>query len=151
MKTTSATILMILAAMLIISSTAPAMAATSTASLQISVTVRPWLKFKAEQSVQMYRVTSEDIRRGYVDVPASASVTVSTNERRPVTITAAANDEQTILIRESGAANFSQSAGVSVPTPGAETVKELDCRIMLAQNTKEGSYPLVVALAPQMP
>jgi len=48
MKTTSATILMILAAMLIISSTAPAMAATSTASLQISVTVRPWLKFKAE-------------------------------------------------------------------------------------------------------
>jgi len=99
----------------------------------------------------MYRVTSEDIRRGYVDVPASASVTVRTNERRPVTITAAANDEQTILIRESGAASFSQSAGVSVPTPGAETVKELDCRIMLAQNTKEGSYPLVVALAPQMP
>ena len=125
-------------------------AATSTAHLTISVTIRPWLKLSTDQLVTSYQVTGADLLRGYVDLPGSALVTVTTNDRKPVAITLASADGQTVLLRESGSGSFPATAGaldIGRQRPGVASVTKLDYRVILPEGAKTGSYPLNVAIS----
>lgn len=56
----------------------PTLAATS-ARLQVSATVLPFVSFNATQHVTTYQVKSDDLIRGYIDLPNSITVNVRTN------------------------------------------------------------------------
>ena len=56
----------------------PTFAATS-ARLQVSATVLPFVSFNASQHVTAYQVTSDDMKRGYIDLPNAITVNIKTN------------------------------------------------------------------------
>ena len=134
---------------LCLQSTSPALG--SSANVQVKATVLPWVKFNSQQHISLYRVTAEDIRRGYVDIPASATLNVQTNTSGTVNL-ACLSDTTQILIRESGAGSF-QGHTLQFPLAShrsGSVSKVIDCRVILPRNIIVGTYPLSMALIPSI-
>lgn len=128
-------------------------AATATASLHISVTIRPWLKLNTEQIITSYHVSSKDLMRGYIDLPSSAVINIKTNEKRPIVITTSSEGGEKILVKASGAGSFpvlASSLEIGRLQPGVAITKTLDYRVILPQGTHEGTYALNVTVSSQV-
>lgn len=125
--------------------------AASSAKLTVSATVLPWINFNASQHVAAYEVRSEDLKKGYVDLPNSITVTLSTNVNREITIMVDNWGIGMIMIKESGTENFSKNSlalNIAGYGSGALISKKIDSRIMLPADAKEGVYPLAISLTP---
>lgn len=126
--------------------------AATSATVRMSVTIQPWLRFHVVQNVHAYQVTAEDQRRGFVDVVRSATIEVKTNEQRDLWVGVVNHGPAEVLIKEAASGAFSRSSGllsIGRQLPGQANSKDIDCRILLPAGTHEGVYPLSLTLALQ--
>jgi hypothetical protein len=128
----------------------PSFAGTS-AKLQVTATVLPFVKFSAVQHVAAYQVSSDDIKRGYIDLPDSLTVNVSTNVNGGVPVVVENWGSGRLLVKESGTGNFSDSS-FTLNTAGYRSntlvSKNYDSRIVLPANSQEGVYQLTISMMP---
>ncbi len=128
----------------------PAFAATS-ASIHVSATVLPFVSFNAAQHVATYQVSSEDLRRGYVDLPNAITVNVRTNMSGGVPVFVDNWGGGRILVKESGTGNFQENSftlNTAGYRPNSLISKHYDSRIILPADAREGVYPLTISMSP---
>jgi hypothetical protein len=127
----------------------PSFAATSSAKILVTATVLPYVNFNAAQNVSTYQVRSEDLQRGYVDLPGSITVNLKTNTQNGVHVMIENWGGGKVLVSESGTGIFTESqltlnsAGYR---PGTQISKRYDSRIMLPADAQEGTYPFDIAM-----
>lgn len=141
---------LIVIAALALSGAGPCFAASS-ATLQVSATVLPFVSFHAVQHVASYRVNGDDIKRGYVDLPASVTVKVRTNLAAGVPVAFESTGEARVLIRESGRSDFAAgffTLDTGNYRPNTPISKSYDFRVLLPSESKDGTYPLNISMAP---
>ena len=133
-------------------SSSPSLAASS-AVLQVSATIRPWVTFSAVQHLHSYRVTSADIQRGYVDLAGSITLEIKTNINRDISVKFSSEGGERVLFRESAGGSFFENEYRLYPdrrSPMEVVSRKIDSRIMLTNNSKEGEYPLTVSMSPEI-
>ena len=126
------------------------LAATS-AKVRVTATVLPFVSLDAVQHVRTYQINSDDIKRGYVDLPNSMTVKVRTNLNTGVPVVVENSGDFRILISESGRADFMGSMitlNTSDYRPNTQISKTYDSRIVLSADAKDGIYPLIISMAP---
>lgn len=147
MRTTRFALIIALLVTLSMAHTACFAAATST--IHVSATVLPWVNFNAEQHVISYRVTDEDLKRGYIDLPASVTVHLKTNVKKQVAIFVQNTGSERIAIRLAGSGRFLEdfvtinSAEYKV---GEMISSSMDTRVIFSGESKEGTYTLNIPL-----
>ena len=127
--------------------------ASSSAVLQVSATIRPWVTFNAVQHLYSYRVTAVDLERGYVDLAGSITLEMKTNIRRDISVKFSSESGERILFRESAGGSFFENEYTLYPdlrSPMEVISRKIDSRIILTANTKEGVYPLNVFMSPEI-
>lgn len=125
----------------------------SSAVMQVSATIRPWVVFNAEQHVYRYSVTTTDIQRGYVDLPGSITVDIKTNISKEISVRFDSVNSGKILFKESTTQESFENEYTIRPDihhPGELISKKIDSRVMLAKNIKEGVYELNVSMSPKI-
>ena len=128
----------------------PSFAGTS-AKLQVTATVLPFVRFSAVQHVATYQVSSDDIKRGYIDLPHSLTVNVSTNVNGGVPVVVDNWGNNQLLVKESGTGNFSGNSftlNTAGYRPNTLISKNFDSRVVLSANSQEGVYPLTISMMP---
>lgn len=136
----------------LILSALPAQAASS-AVMQVSATIRPWVVFNAVQHIYSYRVTSIDLERGYVDLAGSMTLDIKTNISKDISVRFISENGERILFKESTGETFFENEYTLSPdrrTPGETISRKIDSRIILTNNSKEGVYALNVSMLPEI-
>lgn len=126
----------------------PAMAFGASTSVRVSVTIRPWLKFTAVPQVGSYQVDAAALRRGYVDIPSSLAVELSTNVREGVLLDLISAGPETIQVLDGGAA----PSGVLrfATANNAPVARSFGLRVLLPPGLVEGTYPLHLQVSAAM-
>lgn len=115
----------------------------ASASLRVHATIKPYLQFSASQAVHSYQVTAADIQAGHIDLPRALSLQYRTNIPETIRFEiASSGPEQVEVNGRLGAIQVAEAL------PGQRVARNLDLRILLPAQTKEGIYPLELALAP---
>lgn len=136
-------------AALLIMSMAPGKARASSASrsaqFRVSATVSPYVRLDVLQQQPLLTITTEDVKRGYVDVPGGTSLRTRTNDRNGflVNFDARSNVFQRVTITGLGTAVEigAQGGAVRAAYAGPETSSQVGYRFFLAQGVQSGSYP----------
>ncbi|NIQ96766.1 MAG: hypothetical protein GWN87_23190 [Desulfuromonadales bacterium] len=131
---------------------ATAVAAPSQTRLRVSATVTPWLQFSAQQHVQSFRVDSEDLERGFIDLPRAMTIRVQSNIRHPIAFRVLGTRGWRIKIRESGRGSSTEKGNlllIDVALAGHATSTSLDIRILLPEDTQVGRHQLLTTLIPE--
>jgi hypothetical protein len=126
--------------------TSSALADTNSAILHVQATVRPYLQFSATQPSGSYRVTVADIRRGHIDLPQALTIQMKTNIRDEIRFDVASGGPERVLLKTPG--GLSNAVRMAAASPATLVSQTLDMRIVLPSETREGVYPLQVALMP---
>ncbi len=127
--------------------------AATSARLYVSATVLPFVSFNAVQHVTTYRVSSDDIKRGYVDLPNSMTVNVRTNLDAGVPVTVENAEKERVLVRESGTSAYignSFMVNTNAHLPNTRISKNLDLRIILSADESEGIHAISVSMTPSI-
>jgi hypothetical protein len=125
--------------------------AATSAKIQVSATVLPFVSFNAAQHVMTYQVNSEDLKRGYVDLPNAITVNVRTNLNGGVPVIVDNWGEGKVLVKESGTGNLPGSSFTLHTAgfrPNTFISKNFDSRIVLPADAREGVYPLTISMSP---
>jgi len=125
--------------------------AATSARLQVSATILPFVSFNATQHVTTYQVKSEDLKRGYIDLPNAITVHVKTNMNGGVPVIVDNWGEGKVLVKESGTGIFSGSSFTLNTVgfrPNTSISKNYDSRIVLPADAQEGVYPLNITMTP---
>lgn len=137
---------------ILILSSLPGLAASS-AVLQVSATIRPWVSFKAVQHLYSYKVTAADLQRGYVDLDGSITLEIKTNIKRDISVRFSSESGDRILFRDSAGGGYFENEYRLPPehrSPAETVSRKIDSRIMLTASSKEGVYPLNVSMSPEI-
>jgi hypothetical protein len=105
----------------------------------------------AIQKVSTYQINSEDIKRGYIDLPNSITVNVRTNLNAGVPVIVENLGTARVLVRESGRLVFEGSTftlNTADYRPNTPISRNYDSRIVLSGDVKEGNYPLLISITP---
>lgn len=127
--------------------------AASSAVLQVSATIRPWVSFNAVQNMHSYKITAADIQRGYVELPESITIEIKTNIDRDIPVRFTSEGGERILFRESaGGAFFENECWLNSvrQVPMQVISKKIDSRIILTKNSREGEYQFNVFMTPEI-
>ncbi len=138
------------AVMLILLAAQPGLAATS-CQIRVSATILPYVSFNAAQHVMTYQVTSEDLKKGYVDLPNAITVNVRTNVNSGVPVIIDNWGNGKVLVKESGSASFSESSftlNIAGYRLNSVITKNYDSRIILPADAQEGVYPFSISMTP---
>ncbi len=127
----------------------PALAASSSTTLHVSATVLPWMQFSAVQHRHSYRVTDEDTRRGYLDLPQAIFVDLRSNIQGIIELGVLGNGPAEITVALPGSRNFSENCRIEARETGASFSGTLDVRVLLPADLMAGVYPLEIVLAPR--
>jgi hypothetical protein len=136
----------ILAVIFIQSWASPVQAASSSATVHVQATIRPWLKFSATQPTSSYKVTAEDIRRGHIDLPQALTISMQTNVREEISFDVSSQGPERLMVLDGD--SLADAVRLAGTHPSIPVTRSLDMRIVLPPNALEGTYPLHVALAP---
>lgn len=133
-------------------SSSPGLGASS-AVMQVSATIRPWVTFNAVQHLHSYRVTAADIQRGYVDLAGSITLEIRTNINRDISVKFSSENGERLLFRESAGGSFFENEyrlNLDRQSPMEVVSRKIDSRVMLTSNSKEGEYQLNVSMSPDI-
>lgn len=129
----------------------PAFAATS--SVEVSAFIRATASCSVDLQPGSVRVSADDVRRGYVDLPASSRVRVRTNSSNGymLVLEVESSEFDAVVLEESGERVEIRGTGfVERPFRGrAEVVSELGYRLLLNPATQPGVYAWPVSLSAQ--
>jgi type II secretory pathway component PulC len=142
-----------IASLALLSAIAPlsASAESRSAAIQVSVTVVARAIATVDEQPQEVAVTSEDLRRGYVELAASLRINVRTNARNGY-ILRLVNTDPAFASAEltSGdlAVNVRQESVITRPRPvtAGRDALALKVRLILGAQAREGRYPFPVVV-----
>lgn len=108
--------------------------------------VLPPLKFHSVQNIETFRVTEEDIRRGYTDLAAAMTVSYRSDGPEMVIIEIASLGPEQIFMEDNGVMAYM----VVLPPPVSVDLSRLDVdlRVILPRETVVGVYPLNFYVVP---
>lgn len=118
--------------------------------LQVSAHVLPWMQLKPQQHVLFYQVTAADITRGFIDIPAVATITIATNMKKAIDIKAASETGERILLRSGTGTFFAEAVSINTaiyPT-GMPITTTFDSRLVLPIGATEGLHSLSLTIFP---
>lgn len=127
----------------------PCSFAATSAKLHLTATVPPYVSLNATQRITSYQVRSEDLQRGYVDLPGAVTVTVRSNLSSGVPIVVDNGGIGQVLLRESGLGTFADGSftlNTAGFLPYTVITKNLDSRIVLPADAREGVYPFAISV-----
>ncbi len=131
--------------------TRPAVAATT--SVSVSAFIRPTATCSVDVQPGSVLVTADDVRRGYVDLPASSRVRVRTNSPNGYSLVLEVDSAEfdAVVLEESGEHVEIRGSGfVDRPFRGrSEVVTELGYKFLLNPATLPGVYAWPVAVSAQ--
>ena len=120
-------------------------AASHKASLWVSATVTPWFKAQAIQQTGSYRVTREDIERGYTDLFAAVSVQFQSNIRHGKILLQVANSgAEQVLVKQAG--TVSDQLFIALLADSLQEKHTYDLRVVLTPEVVVGTYPLHLSI-----
>lgn len=136
---------------LAVASARPALAGSTSASFQVSVTVQARALLKVEAEPASLLLTETDIRRGYVDLPAASRISVRTNSPTGYLLAfeIAGGPIEDVRVLGLGAEAHIGGAGgwIAQPYNGPVTSAELSYRLVLSKDARPGQYPWPVTLS----
>jgi hypothetical protein len=128
-------------------------AAAATTSVSVSAFIRPTATLSVDAQPGSVIVTADDVRRGYVDLPASSRVRVRTNSPNgyALVLEVESTEFDAVVLEESGQRVEIRGSGfVDRPFRGrSEVVSELGYRLLLTSATQPGVYAWPVAVSAQ--
>lgn len=98
-------------------------------------------KFNAVQHIETFRVTEDDIRRGYTDLASALTVSYQTDGPEMVIVEIGSLGPEQIYIYDAGIMAY-MVALLPEPEKADPTSLALDLRIMLPRQSVAGVYPL---------
>lgn len=141
----------IIAALALLSALAPlaASAESRSATMQVSVTVVARAIVTVDEQPQEVAVTSDDLRRGYVELASPLRINVRTNARngyvlRIVNIDPAFASAE--LTSGDLAVNVRQESIIARPVVAGGDALALKVRLVLGAQAREGRYPFPVVV-----
>ena len=134
--------------------------AAASAKLRVSATVTPFISFNAVQNVSTYQINSDDLKRGYVDLPNSITIRMRTNLNTGVPVlvensgTSGENSGTAgVLVKQSGSPSYLGSVftlRIVDYHPNTPVSINCDSRVVLTVDAQEGNYPLVLSIIPSI-
>ena len=130
-------VLLFLAAPLI--SPSPVNAAST--SVRVSARILPWLNVSATPLISSYRVDAEAIARGYIDLPNSLSIQLSSNLRSGIDLSLESFGPERVVVG-SGTNPGSNMIRIAALASNIPITRAIDLRVILPQGISQGDYPL---------
>lgn len=113
-------------------------AGAASTTLQVSARILPWLKVSTTPHTSSYQVDSVALERGYIDLPRSLSVHLTTNLQQDIELELNSFGPEGVQVASIG------SLRIATPGRNIPVVRELDLRILLPEGIAQGTYPLQV-------
>jgi hypothetical protein len=119
----------------------PSQANAASTSVRVSARILPWLNVTATPLVSSYRVDAEAIQRGFIDLPSSLSIKLSTNLRSDIDLSLESFGPERIVVGNgtNSGSDMIRIASIASNTPITRTV---DLRVILPQGIAKGDYSL---------
>lgn len=153
-------ILLALSLLFIIFFATHALAASNSAQVQITITVKPYTKLVMENNQVEIVPTREDIEKGYVEILGAAQMKLYTNVRQGASLTARAQGKligsrgqeiplSNFFFRVEGEQNyrpFNSEEVLVYKSPGKElgAVKKIDYRVNLGWEAEPDVYKVMI-------
>ncbi|MGV8056521.1 MAG: hypothetical protein AB2L12_00575 [Smithellaceae bacterium] len=131
---------------------------TAGVKINISATVTERTTMKTLNQIPLVVVTNNDIRRGYVDIPAASTIAVRSNNPRGYLLLleimkGSTNYFDTVTVNIGGQETQLLPGGGYIPQPylSGEVTKEISYRFILSKDAQPGTYswPLILSIAPR--
>ena len=121
---------------------------SGSATVHISARVLPWASMNVQQHTTSYQVGPEDITRGYVDVPSTATVDILTNTSE-INLSLLSLGGARGLIGAAGDHKFGSRLWVSLTAEELHlrhAFQVIDVRVLLDTESQPGTHALVIKL-----
>jgi len=119
----------------------PSLANAASTSVRVSARILPWLNVTATPLISSYRVDAEAIQRGFIDLPNSLSIQLSTNLRSDIDLSLESFGPERIVIGN-GTYSGSDMIRFAALASNMPTTRAVDLRVILPQGIAQGDYPL---------
>jgi hypothetical protein len=125
---------------------APSLANATSTSVRVSARILPWLNVTATPLISSYRVDAEAIQRGFIDLPNSLSIQLSTNMRSDIDLSLESFGPERIVVGNgiNSGSDMIRIAPIASNTP---ITRAVDLRVILPQGIAQGDYPLQMNLS----
>ncbi len=121
-------------------------------NLHVSAYVKPVVTASYEYRKQVIYINTEDIERGYIDIPNAVVVHVRTNSRKGylLSLNIRGNHFNDVWVSDNASLTVISSGKGLIKIPYAdsstENINELSFRLYLSENIQPGQYAWPVAL-----
>lgn len=120
-------------------------ASVGSSTIRVTANVLPYLRLQLVKQVSTLDVTTEDIARGYIDVPAATHLMAKTNDRNGFSLSFDARSNVFRRAQVTGLArglDLGPEGGMAhQPFTGKQMLMRLSYRFFLAPEVAPGSYP----------
>lgn len=116
----------------------------SSTTVQVRATILPYVKMNVLQHETRYEIRQNDIYRGYVDIPFSATVNIETNTHVLI-LTVLPTGSVRITASISGFNRFDDILEIFLTENeryARQVTRDLDFRVFLDENSQQGTYTL---------
>lgn len=123
----------------------PPLAHAASTSIRVSARILPWLDVSAIPRIASYQVDADAIRRGFIDLPNALSIRLATNLRSEIDLNLISFGPGQVLVADGGRQG-SELLRIPALAGNQPVTRELDLRVILSSDMKEGSYPLQLSV-----
>lgn len=124
----------------------PPQAHAASTSIHVSARIRPWLDVSATPRIASYQVDAVAIKRGFIDLPNALSLRLATNLRSEIDLNLSSFGPGQVLVAN-GAHQGSDLLRIPALAGNQPIIRELDLRVILSSDMKEGNYPLQLSVS----
>lgn len=119
----------------------PSLVSAASTSVRVAARILPWLNVSATALISSYRVDAEAIARGFIDLPNSLSIQLSSNLRSDVDLSLESFGPERIVV---GNGTDSGTDMIRIETLASNTpiTRSVNLRVILPQGIEQGDYPL---------
>ncbi len=127
--------------LLVVPMLSPSPANAASTSIRVSARILPWLNVTATPLISSYRVDAEAIQRGFIDLPNSLSIQLSTNLRSDIDLSLESFGPERVVVGN-GTSSGSDMIRFAALASNVPTTRAVDLRVILPQGIEKGDYPL---------
>jgi hypothetical protein len=127
--------------LLVVPMLSPSPANAASTSVRVSARILPWLNVTATPLISSYRVDAEAIQRGFIDLPNSLSIQLSTNLRSEIDLSLESFGPERVVVGN-GSNSGSDMIRFAALAGTMPTTRAVDLRVILPQGIAQGDYPL---------
>ncbi len=124
----------------------PSLANAASTSVRVSARILPWMNVTATPLVSSYRVDAEAIQRGFIDLPNSLSIELSTNLRSDIDLSLESFGPERVVVGN-GSSSGSDMIRFATLASNTPVTRSVNLRVILPQGIEQGDYPLQLSVS----